>query len=214
MNDKVEEVLVIDGSALEAFKGLQDKPLTMEREDIERIPQVLRGAFFLRRSEAEDTPAYKQVIPYLIISSGGKYLTYTRSGTEARLHDLISLGFGGHINPEDGEGRHWGLIHNNIRREVEEELLYTGKDKSGWESLWGSPFVLGVLYDGSNPVGRVHIGVVLVRDIPEKYMKDLRMSNEGKNLAWRSREQLQEDIFHLEGWSKICFRYVIGGDEG
>jgi predicted NUDIX family phosphoesterase len=212
--EKVEEVLVIADSALEAFKGLQKRPFSMEAADIDKIAQVLRGAFFIRRPEAEETPAYKQVIPYLIISSGEKYLTFTRSGTEARLHDLISLGFGGHINPSDGEGLSWGLIHNAIRREVQEELSYDGDDEDGWEEFCAkSPWVLGVLYDGSDAVGRVHVGIILGIDVDESWMPHLKMSNEGKNLTWRTREQLRYDSSHLEGWARICFRYLLGGSK-
>lgn len=70
---------------------------------------VERTGFFVERSYAERTPALKQVIPYTLVVRRGSSadqpeifrLTRTKAGGEARLHNKISIGVGGHIEPVD-----------------------------------------------------------------------------------------------------------------
>ncbi|MCH7808801.1 MAG: hypothetical protein IIB60_06200, partial [Planctomycetes bacterium] len=71
-----EQVLVVERKVLEQegmFQGLTF--------DVERY---LRAFFaqgvprFMPRSRAEADPAYKQLIPYVIMTHGGKYLSYVR----------------------------------------------------------------------------------------------------------------------------------------
>jgi predicted NUDIX family phosphoesterase len=86
-------------------------------------------------------------------------LKRTRAGGEKRLHDKLSIGVGGHINPVDlGEtsaphGRSRNPIPAATRRELEEEL------KIGPEVLVRT---VGILNDDSNPVGAVHVGLVQI----------------------------------------------------
>ena len=64
--------------------------------------------FFVEREYAERTPSLKQVIPYSIVvrhRPGDEpevlCLRRTTRGGEPRLHDKLSIGVGGHIDPED-----------------------------------------------------------------------------------------------------------------
>src|SRR5687768_11211932 len=58
---------------------------------------------YMDRKEAEVNPAFKQIIPYCVLSCDDKIFVYqrTKKGGDSRLHDLYSIGVGGHINPED-----------------------------------------------------------------------------------------------------------------
>ncbi|MBF0234249.1 MAG: hypothetical protein HQK65_14610, partial [Desulfamplus sp.] len=58
---------------------------------------------WLDRSVAETDTQFKQIIPYILIQADNGNLTaiYKRKGSESRLHDLWSMGIGGHINPSD-----------------------------------------------------------------------------------------------------------------
>ncbi|MBF0203073.1 MAG: phosphoesterase [Desulfamplus sp.] len=58
---------------------------------------------WLDRPSAEKDKNFKQIIPYIIIQAESGNLTaiYRRKGSESRLHDLWSIGIGGHINPLD-----------------------------------------------------------------------------------------------------------------
>ncbi len=113
----------------------------------------LARARWMTRRRAEDDPAWKQVIPYvLLFDPRGRVLAYPRQGTERRLHNLWSLGIGGHINGSDASGLPPGprLLEQAARREVQEE----------YPCRWiGTLEVLGLINEDETEVGRVHVGV-------------------------------------------------------
>ncbi len=105
---------------------------------------------YLERPTAEENPAFKQLIPYVVVRDGGSVFLMERTdaGGDARLHGKASIGVGGHLNPVD-EGADPLLA--GLRREWAEELL------AEWEPHFR---LVGLLNDDSNPVGAVHLGVV------------------------------------------------------
>lgn len=111
------------------------------------------------RPTLEEDENYKQIIPYIILSYQGKIAVYqrTKKGGENRLHNMHSIGFGGHIDAfdlaynKDGEINLDKTIENSGQREIDEELNVADIVHKTH---------LGYIYDNSNPVGRVHIGVV------------------------------------------------------
>jgi len=125
--------------------------------------------FFVERAYAERTPSLKQVIPYTVVTRGGEVLLLTRTkrGGDARLHDKLSIGVGGHVEPHDLPVPEPGdrgstptrrdPVPNATRREVlEEELTVTGS----WTLT-----TVGLLNDDSNAVGAVHVGLVQVLEV-------------------------------------------------
>jgi predicted NUDIX family phosphoesterase len=98
-----EQVLVIQRKVLEkagVFEGLVF--------DVDRyLGEIFASGVpsFMKRSQAEKDPSYKQLIPYVIMSCDGKYLSYVRGrrAGETRLVGLRSIGIGGHINPADND---------------------------------------------------------------------------------------------------------------
>jgi predicted NUDIX family phosphoesterase len=99
------------------------------------------------RGEVEEDPAWKQIIPYVVLRDRGSIflMRRTRAGGDVRLHERYSIGIGGHVNPGDG-----GLA-GGLRREWDEELV------ADWEPEFRP---VGLLNDDSDPVGAVHLGVV------------------------------------------------------
>lgn len=123
-----------------------------EQEARDFLGSVARQGFFVERERAERTPAWKQVIPYCVVSSGEQILLLKRraKGGDARLFDKLSIGVGGHINPSDRvEGSE--LVLTAARREIDEELDVRGELELR---------LFGYLNDDSNPVGAVHVGLV------------------------------------------------------
>jgi predicted NUDIX family phosphoesterase len=126
--------------------------------DFER--RVREHGFFVERERAEHDPELKQVIPYTLVtrrgSAGGTEVLLLRRlarGGEARLHDKLSIGVGGHLDPVDAAGDRAAVIDAGTRRELTEELVIEGA--LGWRRV-------GLLNDDSNPVGAVHVGLVQV----------------------------------------------------
>lgn len=131
-------------------------------EDFER--RVREHGFYVERDRAEHDPELKQVIPYTLVTrrvpgaAGGAatevlLLRRLARGGEARLHDKLSIGVGGHLDPVDADGDRGGLLDAGTRRELHEELVIDGA--LDWRRV-------GLLNDDSNPVGAVHVGLVQV----------------------------------------------------
>jgi predicted NUDIX family phosphoesterase len=110
---------------------------------------------FIERGPAETDPTWKQLIPYVVFRRGNDVTMYQRTskGNETRLHNLYSLGIGGHINPEDGEAIDDRVYWRGQHREMIEEVGITRGETDS------CPMV-GLIYDPSNAVGQVHFGVV------------------------------------------------------
>jgi predicted NUDIX family phosphoesterase len=81
------------------------------------------GQYYDRTPQLEENASLKQIIPYVVVSCGDKILMYNRTAkqTDARLHMKYSIGFGGHINPEDTAG-HDNPVVGGRTRELQEEL--------------------------------------------------------------------------------------------
>lgn len=129
---------------------------------------VMAHGRYLDRPIAEDDPAHKQLIPYVVVRSGlSVFLMHrTDAGGDPRLHGRASIGVGGHLNPVD-EGE--DALMAGLRREWDEELV------TDWEPRFE---LVGLLNDDTNPVGAVHLGVVFT------------VEAEGRAVAVREQEKL------------------------
>jgi predicted NUDIX family phosphoesterase len=194
-----EYVLVLERKVLEEvgiFNGLQF--------DVARYlgrifaPGVLR---FIPRSRAEADPAYKQLIPYVIMTFGGKYLSYVRGkrAGESRLIGSRSIGIGGHINPVDDEvplfdtdfsRMYQAAVAREVVEEVSVEANYTDR-------------IVAFLNDESNEVGSVHLGIVHYWTLDaDKVTKREQMITQ---MAFLSAGELQDVRDSMETWSQLCF---------
>lgn len=155
-------------------------------------------AHFMDREHAEQDPSHKQIIPYVIFRHEGKVLLYTRgaSGGETRLHDKVSLGIGGHINPIDSADAtvDFATYLAAIAREIEEEITIRG----GYFQQ-----VLGVINDDTNDVGKVHLGVVHLCDLET----DRVTANESSiaDILFLTPQEIRDTYLNrLETWSQIA----------
>lgn len=195
-----EKVLVVPRSlfdSLGAFQGLS--------REVERyLPIFLDPAHhsFVARSEAEEDPSLKQLIPYIIVTCGDRVLQYRRgSGSgETRLLKKRSLGIGGHINDEDGLGKDFdaAAYQRALLRELEEELNLP----ASFHFSQIKP--LALLNDDSNAVGEVHLGVVHQCEL----LSDEVTAREEAiaELGFFSHEELQQRAEEFESWSQIVIR--------
>lgn len=152
---------------------------------------VLQQGRYLERPIAEESPAFKQLIPYVIVRDGASvfFMERTDAGGDARLHGKASLGVGGHLNPVDHGA---DPLLAGLRREWAEELV------ADWEPEFR---LVGLLNDDSNPVGAVHLGVVFA------------VAADGRPIAVREHEKLSgrfvapSEVFagwdRLETWSQL-----------
>jgi predicted NUDIX family phosphoesterase len=142
----MENVLVVKTQLLGDIVATNG--LITGRED-EVMALIASQGQFLPRPEAELDPSYKQIIPYVAVVRGSQVFATRRlnKGGESRLHGLISLGVGGHINEIDKAGGQW--LMNCLRREIEEEVALQD---------FGTLTLRGLINDNGNDVGSVHLG--------------------------------------------------------
>ena len=191
-----EQVLVLETGVLEQLGTFHGLEFDIEPY-LRRIfaPGVLR---FMPRPKAEADPAYKQLIPYVIMTQAGKYLNYVRGkrAGETRLVGNRSIGIGGHINPVDESlftPDFRGVYQVAVEREVAEEVNVGAGHKDS---------IVALLNDDSNEVGQVHLGIVhLWRLDSEDVTRKEQMITQ---MAFSTIEELQNVRDTMETWSRLC----------
>jgi predicted NUDIX family phosphoesterase len=165
-------------------------------EGIDQITTlVTRRGVFMDRPEAEVDPAYKQIIPYAVIRHSERFFLLQRKSTqsEQRLHNKLSIGVGGHINPSE-VAPDSDVILEGLARELNEELYIA----SGYRER-----LVGLINDDTTDVGRVHLGVLF--EI-ESISTDVRVRETHKmDGAWAQMSHLDQSHERLETWSQIVF---------
>lgn len=159
------------------------------------LERARRHGAFRPRAEVEEDANWKQVIPYLAVRDGARYLLMrrTRAGGDARLFERYTIGVGGHLNPGDG-----GVLAG-LRREWREEV----------EATFEPAFrFVGLLNDDEDPVGAVHLGFVYSADVG------------GRPVAIRETDKLSGDFRtpaevaavadRMESWSRLLFEHLEG----
>jgi predicted NUDIX family phosphoesterase len=188
-----ERVLVVPAAELDRLGRFQG--FSHEADKYLGALLVPGLARFGPRSEVEDDPTLKQIIPYVVFRSEGSVFCYTRGGGgEARLRRRRSLGVGGHVAEADAEGR--GTVEAYemaLRRELDEEVEVASP---------GAMRRVGLINDDATPVGRVHLGVVHVYDLerPDVRPREADLAEPG----FVPVGQLRDDWDAFETWSQIC----------
>ena len=192
----MEQVLVVDRAALEARLGGQ----IFTTAGLDAIRQfILAQHTILPRAQAEYDSTVKQIIPYVLIRRGGQYLLLLRlkKQTEARLHDKLSLGVGGHINPTEEAAA--DPIEAGLRRELAEEV-----DVPEIKSLT----CVGVLNETTGGVSDYHAALVYVLETTGEVTV---RETEKMSGSWATPEELEAVRERLETWSQIALDAVIHG---
>ena len=190
-----EKVLVVPASAIQKHLASLFEPAAAQAV----IDVANRTRLFRPRSEVEQDESVKQIIPYVCIRCGDSYVLLQRTSkqSETRLHNKFSLGIGGHINDQEQSAE--DLVDAGLQRELNEEISVT----TGY-----SLTPLGIIYDATTPVGRVHLGVAY-----ELEACDANFTlNEPELMSarWVKVDELREFRDRMETWSQILFDNHIG----
>ncbi len=162
MEDKYrgERILVFERALFEDLGVFQGTTTEYQRY-LDTILDKQNNRFHLR-IEAEQDESLKQIIPYVLFVNDGQVFSYVRGkqAGESRLVGNRSVGIGGHINPQDETLFSGAAVASDratyleaVRREIDEEVIVDGEY---------TPEIVALINDDSNPVGRVHLGVVHV----------------------------------------------------
>ena len=177
------------------FTGLRPA----EDEDLALLRQAVADhGRYVDRPLAEESPEWKQLIPYVVLRDADRIFLMERTdaGGDPRLHRKASIGVGGHLNPVD-HGQ--DPLSVGLRREWAEEL----------DAAWEPEFhLVGMLNDDTNPVGSVHLGVVFS---VEAAGRPVRVREVDK---LRGRMVLPDVVVaawdRLETWSQLVSAELLG----
>ena len=150
---------------------------------------------FRPRGEMERDRSWKQVIPYLVLRDGPRYflMQRTKGGGDTRLHDLWTIGVGGHLNPGDG-----GLA-GGLRREWREEIL------ADFEPEFE---LVGLINDDTTDVGSVHVGAVYLADARSRPVA-IRETDKLRG-AFAAQDEVARVVDRMETWSALAFAHLEG----
>ncbi len=156
---------------------------------------------YLFRSQVENDPRYKQIIPYVILfDEYQKVFCYPRQGSEKRLHALYSVGIGGHINrEEDGAADFWATVLNGLRRELmEETALNPETDRLEF---------YGIINEERTKVGHVHWGLVFLYRVNMDDKNRLKVSPELYDYTFCPVEEFLKTKKY-EYWSGLALQLI------
>jgi predicted NUDIX family phosphoesterase len=200
MGRKVDEcVLVVPSAELDRLGRFQGFSSEADRYiSALLVPELMQ---YRPRSEVEDDPGYKQIIPYVVFRCNESVFCYTRgkSQGEARLHQLRSLGVGGHVSEQDAQGgKNLQAYEAAMRRELAEEVEVASA---------GRIRRVGLINDDSTSVGRVHLGVVHLFELEQP-----RVTPREEGLAdagFLSLSNVLSIQREFETWSQICIDSIL-----
>ena len=157
------------------------------------------------RSEMEEDPSFKQLIPYVIfqhIDEQGitRIFKYTRGGGqgEKRLHDKVSIGIGGHISSIDQDAEELSPYAEGMRRELEEEVVID------------TPYhqrIVGLINDDETEVGQVHLGIVHLCEVEQPLVKP--RETEIVDAKFEPLTRLSAQLDQMESWSRYCLEALF-----
>ena len=166
-----------------------------------------KDVVIMQRALLETNPKFRQLIPYVVVKQGDKYLAYERSksGGESRLHNLFSIGIGGHVDAVDAVYDEKGVfqltdtLRTGMYRELHEELGLTESDFLGMTTI-------GYLSKDVTPVDEVHLGIVLVAEVHADLV--VTSKEDALNLAgFLTADELAK--LNLESWSETVVAELV-----
>ena len=187
---KDEKVFIVPYDKVSAIEDKFNK-CTHDNSIWSKYDQIGR---YVYRYDAEENYAFVQLIPYIVIFNehNDKVFVAKRIDGESRLINQISLGFGGHINEEDGFVE---PLFKCAFRELFEEVTgsYTGKFTH-----------IGTVRDAGSEL-RDHLGIVFTVNALEESVS----INEKDTLIgeWMTMDQLKENYGKFESWARHIIDY-------
>lgn len=162
----------------------------------------------LERPRCETDSLYAHFATYCIVQNEkGEILTYKRNkrSTEQRLHDLWSIGVGGHVQAKYEDNLET-ILNRDTSRELYEEL-YNCDDNCSDNDLHIESKGMFIMYTNTDEVSSNHIAVVSRCSFSKEQVNAFNFSDELKDHVWLHPDELismkEKDEMFFESWSDI-----------
>ncbi|MEI2465177.1 hypothetical protein [Niallia taxi] len=194
---KMDEIIIVaprdvvfENESL-TFQGVNSDELSVKKI----VDNISSSYSEMRRGDAEENELFKQPIPYCVLKRGYEFYVYKRltGGGETRLHNQLSLGVGGHMN-DTNRVTFQSLMMDNLQRELDEELNIQTEQKFEFN-------VVGLINDDLNEVGKVHVGLLVVAELPLDAEVTVRETDQLEGF-WVNIKDLKDVYKNLESWSQ------------
>lgn len=195
-----EMILAVDREYLFESELLTFQGVLTEPKEVKRIMKKFKKYKEVRRGDAEEDVTLKQPIPYAIIRRGEEVFVYKRlkAGGEARLHDSLSIGIGGHMNRVNDIYNWNDNLMINFHRELGEELYIHSDIRS-------EPRIVGLINDDEDDAGLFHIGILMIIDLTTGTEVTVRETNKLEGYWLRIKDLRKSGLFEaLETWSQFA----------
>jgi predicted NUDIX family phosphoesterase len=168
-----------------------------------------------RSDETENDSSILQVIPYIIfVTSSGYVFLYKRGGesSEKRLSNKNSIGIGGHINVDDKKLDTLRTICSCASRECLEEIGFIPNQFNACSTDVDliERHCIGILYDPTNSVGSVHLGLVIKVTVDRMFSipEQSEIYKKGTAYSWMriSQAKSQDDLNEYETWTDLILK--------
>jgi predicted NUDIX family phosphoesterase len=194
-----EKILAVDREMLFESEFLTFQGVLTHPEDVKYIMKKFNKYKEVRRGDAEEDFTLKQIIPYAIVRRGEEVFVYKRlkAGGEARLHDSLSIGVGGHMNRINYITNWHDNLMMNFYRELHEELDINDPIPE--------PKIIGLINDDEDDAGFFHIGILMVVNLSEHVEVAVRETDKLEGYWLRSKDLTKSPLFEsLEAWSQLA----------
>jgi len=162
--------------------------------------------WFIPRTAAETNEDYKQIIPYLVLRYKDQVAIYRRTsnGAESRLHNLYSLGFGGHVGVKDA------VVAKDEALDVQMTLTFAATRELKEEVIYGTiarTELTGVIYSDADAVSRVHLGLVQTVHLVKPFV--CPAENALCEIKFVPIAELAQYINQMETWSALVAKELL-----
>ncbi len=197
-----EDIIVFPASYLKRYIS----KVGLNVANVEAAKQLLLECTPMRRRLAEEDSTVIQLVSFYIVRYNNLYLTYKRTKRlpESRLHNYYSIGFGGHLNPDDNLPL-FNLADPEqaiqfIHRELKEELILKKEPSISFR---------GLIYDDSQEVSKLHLG--LVYDVLLK-TPDYNIGERGflMDPKFETIDEIMKRLKDFENWSALIAKEDCG----
>lgn len=180
--------------------------VSKEPEVVAAIEQAIKTKFsYMVRRDAEADLDYRQPIPYVfIVNPKLKQVYVYKRSTQAgksKLHNLYSMGVGGHVDFEETPEFTADPIGYTLRKEIEEETGIKSFDQIK---------LRGYMIDDSVEVNKYHIGAIYFAETSEAEItpQEDEMEHGSLHTIPQVEKIIASENDQLESWSMIIWPSV------